>query len=233
MKQERESSPRGRIEARAAATGALDGHVVLSEGLHRCYSAAWAEIGYVDPEDRRRLMTTREAEAWLEAVLRARRDRRPASEDGSISDLRRDVAASIEVIVSRTLLEAGDEEPGLHLVETLLHAEVDDGLTTALVLCTLMRWLTAARESGVVDPTAVTEWLERSLSRLPAAVARSASGIIGHPRARAETMAEVHERLGPMFAPALLWLASGVAATAGGGDASWVRQFDRSGGSEA
>lgn len=220
----RQGGDRG--EARAVASSAQDGHPVLTEGLDRSFVDAWTEIGHADPDGRRRPMTTDEAEAWLQAVLRAR----PAIQDDSVTELRQDVASRLEALVRSTLLDGGDEEPGLHLVETLLVADADDGLSTPLVLCTLMHWLTAARESGAVDATAVTDWLERSLSRLPAAVAQSASGIIGHPHAPQETVAEVHDRLDPMFAPALLWLASGLAATAGGGDARWLRQFDRSGG---
>lgn len=68
--------------------------------------------------------------------------------------------------------------------------------------------------------------MKANLSEGAAASAERISGLIGYPLAPDLTVSQVHDELGPVAIAAMIWLAAGVTASAGGGDANWLRQFD-------
>jgi hypothetical protein len=59
-----------------------------------------------------------------------------------------------------------------------------------------------------------------------AAAVHELGGLVGHPLAPDVTLSEAGDHLGSLTIPALIWLAAAVTATAGAGDAHWLRQLD-------
>lgn len=196
-------------------------------GLEPAFVEAWRSLGYVVTEENRHLFSAHEVDAWDEAVEAAWGG--PDSEvddeldwDESVTG----VATILEAVVGMTLED--DRESAAHrfvagYLASLGHDE--DGLAIALIFAVLLGWLTGARGSGL-DPTAAMNWVNRNLSHTAAEQAFVMAGAIGHPFAADVTIDEANDELGPMVVAAMIWLAAGLAATAGGGDTSWLRQFD-------
>ena len=95
----------------------------------------------------------------------------------------------------------------------------------ALAFAVLAGWLAGAREHGI-DAEAAIDWIERHLDEEAGAAAHELGSLIGHTTAPDLSVEDAEERLGPVLIPALVWLAAGVVATAGGGNAHWLRRFD-------
>jgi hypothetical protein len=89
----------------------------------------------------------------------------------------------------------------------------------------LTGWLSAAREQRV-DAEPVMDWILLHLGVRDAAKVTPVAGLIGYAKAPRISMEAAADQLGPSLVPAMLWLACGLAATAGGNDAHWLRQFD-------
>jgi hypothetical protein len=90
----------------------------------------------------------------------------------------------------------------------------------------LPTWLMGAGRCGL-DSTAMLTWLERNLAPNVSADAVEVGGILGLSSPPLElTINEAVDQLGPRFIPTIAAMAAAVAATAGHGDAYWLRQFD-------
>lgn len=101
----------------------------------------------------------------------------------------------------------------------------DDAEVLVTVNACLLGWLVGAREAGIRSSAAVA-WANANLSEDAAAATERVSGLIGYTLIPDLTVSQVHDELGPLAIAAMIWLAGGVAASAGGGDANWLRQFD-------
>jgi hypothetical protein len=77
-----------------------------------------------------------------------------------------------------------------------------------------------------VDAEPVMDWILLHLGVRDAAKVTPVAGLIGYAKAPRISMEAAADQLGPSLVPAMLWLACGLAATAGGNDAHWLRQFD-------
>jgi hypothetical protein len=206
-----------------------------AEGLDPAFVHAWAELGFTldseatspeASEKRQTPITTDDTDAWAKVAVGALTDAGHPTANESLADLAQETAAHVESLVAQTLLNGGDQEPGEELGRNVMGGYIND-ITNTIMVATLMRWLTAARESGAVDPTASLTWVRESLDWPYNLQAESAAGIIGQPSTLApEIPAEMHQFFGPMFATVMIWLAAGIVATAGDGDAHWLRQFD-------
>lgn len=99
--------------------------------------------------------------------------------------------------------------------------------TVSVLLGLIAGWLVSARDSGL-DPAPVLAWVSQHLGADAAIACYQVSGFVGHPRAPELTVSRDRRWLRYELFPALIWLAAGVCATAGAGDAFWLRQFDAS-----
>jgi hypothetical protein len=180
------------------------------------------------------LFSAQEVEEYLEAVRRfdtqLGKDDDLSDEDltGDVFD---DVGRSLELVVGQTMLAEGADAPALRLLDSLMESLGDDGdaeengeVVTAVHAC-LLGWLVGAREAGIAAESAVA-WVKANLSEEAAAATERVSGLIGFPLAPDLTVSQVLDELGPLAIAAMIWLAAGVAVSAGAGDANWLRQFD-------
>ncbi|MBU3749149.1 MAG: hypothetical protein FGM52_01630 [Mycobacterium sp.] len=191
-------------------------------GIDPALTHAARELGYLITDANRHLFSAIEVEAFREAVFGYRGEPDDDEDEGDVAY----VAHGLQLVVAETLLSGGDEQPALRFVEGLLNGlEHDDGVTVALIFGCLMSWLAGVRERGIGGAAAV-KWANEHLSEDAAAAALRASGLLGYPYAPDLTVSELHVELGPVAIAAMIWLAAGLVATAGGGDATWLRQFD-------
>lgn len=201
-------------------------------GLDPSHIHACREVGYMVTEMNQHLFSAEEVEAYLDAVRRHGDRPGPETADGDDGDWLFDefdgeAAHGLEVAVGRTLLEGGDEQPAIRLVDRLVSVlDGPDGevLATLMFGC-LLGWLVGAKENGISSAAAVN-WVNTHLNEDAASAAVRISGLIGYPFAPVLTVDEMNEELGIHAIAAMIWLAAGVVSTAGGSDANWLRQFD-------
>lgn len=208
--------------------------VAEEAGLDPAYIRAWEELGYIVTEMNQHLFSAQEVEEYLQAVRRF--DTQPGGEDDFIDedltgDVFDDVGRDLELAVAQTLLAEGADAPALRFLDNLMEslgdsvdAEEIGEVVTAVHAC-LLGWLVGARETGIAAESAVA-WVKANLSEDAAAATERVSGLIGFPLAPDLTVSQVLDELGPLAIAAMIWLAAGVAASAGAGDANWLRQFD-------
>jgi hypothetical protein len=127
-----------------------------------------------------------------------------------------------EVIRARTLAPVEELIEGLKVSG---HSPDETRISLFSTFGILPCWLIGAGRHGV-DRIAVTIWLERNLPPNVSADAAEISEIIGMSTSQELAVNEAVDRLGPRFIPTIAALAAAVAATAGHGDAFWLRQFD-------
>lgn len=202
--------------------------------LEPAYIQAWKELGYMVTEMNQHLFTAAEVDAYFEAVHRFNAQQGEDSvEDDYLSDedltddARDEVARGLEFVVGRTLIGEDADAPALRFVDGLLETltDGDDAEMVATVNACLMGWLVGARQSEI-NSTAAIAWVNANLSDEAAAAAERVSGLVGYAAAPDLTVSQVHDELGPLAIAAMIWLAAGVAASSGHGDANWLRQFD-------
>jgi hypothetical protein len=198
-------------------------------GVDAAYIHAWQEVGYMVTDANRHLYSAAEVRAYLDAVARHRGE---DLDDGELFDTDWDVPAEaahgLRALVAETLA-TGSLDPGFALVEAFDAAEDVEaaGLAASTAVAVMLGWLTGARERlGVAAAPAAVSWVRDRLGPDPASQALVLAGVLGHPLAPELTVAQAFDRLGDALLPALLWLAAGLAATAGDGDAEWLTQFD-------
>jgi hypothetical protein len=137
-------------------------------------------------------------------------------------------ADGLRELVAATL-SGGGAEPGRAMARAFLAEDDIDAaaLRASTAVTVLLGWLVGAREhvAESVGPAAV-DWVREHLGTDEADQALTLAGALDHPLAPQVTMADAVERLGDALLPALLWLVSGLTATAGEGDCEWLGRFD-------
>lgn len=203
-------------------------------GVDPAFIHAWRDVGYLITEDNQHLFSAAEVAAYEEAVQRYRGDD-PDYEDPvgdedddaepDVAGLMAFLADGLEQVVAAVVRDR-DGTPATRLVDSLLARDEDEsGLAVSLTVGTLMGWLIGARDTGI-DPVAALEWVRTEIGERPAEASLQVSAMIGHPDGPQVTVDEALDQLGPVFMTALMWLCTGAVATAAGGDAHWLRQFD-------
>lgn len=205
-------------------------------GVDPAFIYASREVGYIVTEDNQHTFSAAEVQAYEEAVQRHRGeqsgdedrdDEDEPDDEADFTDLLDFLADGLEQVVAAVVRDR-DGTPAIRLVESLTARDSgsdEPGLAGSLTFGTLMKWLAGARNLGV-DPVAALDWVRTEVGEEPAEASEQISGMIGHPDGPDLTVNEALERLGEAFLPAMLWLCAGVVATAAGGDAHWLRQFD-------
>ncbi len=202
-------------------------------GIDPSYVHAARELGYWITESNQHLFSAMEAEAFFDAVSRHRGDV-DDTEDGDedadeqnalelLDELNKDTAHFLEIVVGRTLCDGGDDEPARRFVGSLVSSldeddAGDDDTAVPRVFVVLLAWLVGAKERGIASAEAVN-WVNAHLGADAAAVVIRVAGLVGYPFAPAMTIEEMNEELGTVAIAAMIWLAAGVASTAGNGDA--------------
>lgn len=215
----------------------------VAAGLDPAYVLAWQEIGYIVTEENQHLFSAAEVRAYLDAVARHAGedpddngegsddnfDEDDGDDDGAGEELDPDEALAITAD-GLEFLVAGivrDQDPAMAVaaVDELASGEQAGELAIGVAFAVLTGWLVGARDHGI-DAGAAIDWAGERLGADAARAVYELSGLIGYPLAPEVTLTEVGDRLGPLAFPALIWLTAAVAATAGAGDAHWLRQFD-------
>lgn len=226
--------------------------VAAAAGLDPAYVRAWQEVGYIVTEDNRHMFSAAEVRAYLDAVARHADDDPDEGldvddgefcddldeddwdDDADVEGLDLDELGPAEALAVTAdgleFLVAGivrDQDPAVAVaaVDELAADEQAGELAIGVAFAVLTGWLVGARDHGI-DAGAAIGWAEERLGGDTAAAVRELGGLVGHPLAPDVTLAEVGDRLGPLMIPALVWLAAAVTATAGAGDAHWLRRFD-------
>jgi hypothetical protein len=151
--------------------------------------------------------------------------------DPDLEDLR-DQAKDFLVAAVAATLEAADAAAVEPFVASFDHIVGDDeegngrDMVVTSVAAMAMDWLLGARNEGI-DGTAAVFWVKDTLGDRAFRAALALSELTGYSRAPHLSMQAVEDTLEAERIPALVYLAAGVAATAGGGEAEWLRQFGR------
>ncbi|MEV6775161.1 hypothetical protein [Streptomyces syringium] len=215
-------------------------------GEDPAYILACREVGYMVTDVNQHMFSAEEVDAYLESV--ARHQKHAADEDEADEDAaacehdaegddagispQADAADLLEPLVG-ALVERKDPDialsvhVGLERISDLEGPEAA-GYFGATILAVVFGWLVGARDAGLAPREAerAMEWIRTDLGADAERAAQRLGGLIGHPEARDDTVDDVMDGLGDEFIPAAIWLVAGVVATAGGGDAAWLRRFD-------
>jgi hypothetical protein len=161
------------------------------------------------------------------------------ADDGSdwLTPLLTEAADGLEAIVAKVVVGPDHEAAAVQAGQALLKAieatnDLDDGddaagIAVATAHMTLIGWLVGARDDGI-DPIQAMTWVRGAVDdKIARKAVLDTAGLIGHPSSDGDlTISELFDRWGPVTYTSLILLAAGVAATAGAGDAHWLRQFD-------
>lgn len=168
------------------------------------------------------------SDAWEEAV-----DRHLAEIEAAGLDQAACMAGIIEGRLMRAVedtLRTDSPTPAreeIRIFETSDGDLVDPGETPpaqAMAFATLLGWL-ANRGPRPVPSTAtqrVPAWVRQALGDGPADAVDRVVGILGGDEERSAALAGPADALGAEFLPALVWMAAGLVAVYGGGDARWL-----------
>lgn len=205
-------------------------------GEDPAYVLACREVGYMVTDVNQHMFSAEEVDAYLESVARHQEhatdeDAAAGEHDAGISP-QADAADLLEPVVG-ALVERKDPDialsvhVGLERISDLEGPEAA-GYFGATILAVVFGWLVGARDAGLAPREAerAMEWIRTDLGADAERAAQRLGGLIGHPEARDDTVDDVMDALGDEFIPAAIWLVAGVVATAGGGDAAWLRRFD-------
>ena len=112
-------------------------------------------------------------------------------------------------------------------------ADTDEAQLFSLVFGVFMSWMIGARETQLVDPDEVMTWIAEAFGHDFAVRVVPLMGFLAPDQARElgeMTVNDVIASLGPDLLRGMAAMCAAVAATAGNGDAHWLRQFDHSAG---
>jgi hypothetical protein len=207
--------------------------VAAQAGAHPAHVYAWREVGYLVTPENEKSMPAAEVSAYDAAVERYRTvdlslhwlgDH--GDDEEAITDAFHGVAASLQMVVERVVRDRDPDAVWGLLRRLIAEAPSGDVMATGYTMMAGVAgiWVISAR--GDVDPLAAVEWVDRYLGADAAGWAVQVAGLLGHPVVQPAPFDEVRTTLGSGFVPALLLLAAGVAATAGGGHAAWLRRYD-------
>jgi hypothetical protein len=143
-----------------------------------------------------------------------------------------------EQLVS-VIIEQGQFDLALDLITSLIEFDDDaeSGRLIAVLIGRATGYLVNMRDKGVT-PEKITEavnWLGTTRGATYAGPAAAASALAGHPEGEAllaqhagveePTFNDLSDFLGIYLFPAMIWLCTGLVATAGDGDATWLSQY--------
>jgi hypothetical protein len=221
-------------QARSAVLEELALSVAESGGLDPAYIYAWRDVGYIVTEATEHLFSAVEVQAYFDAVSDHMDDDGDWDEDDDEGDeestpaeVLRMAADSLERVVA-AILQERTLDPIRMLMEGLDESELEDEELEVIMSSTvavLASWLVEPQEQGL-DSSAVMAWIGETLPEQDGQDALVLSGMIGFAFGPDLTIMQAADRLGERFVPAHTALAAGIAATAGNGDAHWLRQHD-------
>ncbi len=221
---------RERADRQAAYWRAKADELAVGAGdvpIDPAYLHAWHEVGYLITADNAHQLSVAEIRAYHEAVNRHRAAIATEDHRGQVKVLVDEAADSLERLVA-SMLRDHDPDAAEGFLTGILADEKDDQaaeFTLSVLLGVAAGWLVAARDSGV-DPAGALDWIKTRLGHDPAIAAYQISRFVGHAGAPEFTVRSERDWLESELFPAMIWLAAGVAATGGSGDAYWLRQFD-------
>lgn len=167
-------------------------------------------------------------------------DDQDADDDADIEfdDITYLLASRLEAVVEVTLRQQS-QQPARLLVAALAEAdtatadienhdvEKDDQSVVPIAFAVLASWSTGARrEIGSVDlADTVLAWISTHLGEPAATLARHAARILSSADASELTVKQLADELSPDVILAMIWLAAGLVAEYGSGDATWLRHY--------
>ncbi|MFE2869877.1 hypothetical protein [Embleya sp. NPDC059259] len=192
---------------------------------------AWREVGYIVTQENRHTFSAEEVRAFTQAVARHHDELDDKDEDydkPTPGELARTVNEGMSAIVTK-ILDTRDPDWAHNVTAGTDALEEDDaGYILSFMFAALAAWLAGTRENGLGTDgaRAVLEWIRTELSPDTAESAMVMAGMIGHPDAPDLTVDEATTRLDGEILEVMIWLATGLVATAGAGDVQWIRRFD-------
>lgn len=189
---------------------------------------AWREVGYIVTQENRHTFSAEEVRAFTNAVARHHDELDDEDDEPTPGELARTVNEGMSTIVTK-ILDTRDPDWAHNVTAGTDALEEDDaGYILSLMFATLAAWLTGTRENGLSPDgaRATLEWIRTELGPSTAASAMVMAGMIGHPDAPDLTVDEAAARLDGGILEVMIWLATGLVATAGAGDIRWIRRFD-------
>jgi hypothetical protein len=137
------------------------------------------------------------------------------------------------------ILEHDDTDLPLDLITSLTELDDQDegGRLIAVLIGRATGYLVNMRDHGVTPDqiTAAVNWLGNTLGAEYAGPAAAASALAGHPEGEAviarhagveePTFNDLSDLLGIHLLPGMIWLSTGLVATVGDGDVTWLSQY--------
>ena len=211
----------------------------------RAMMETWAEVGFVITDENQHTFSAAEVELWSRALERRYEahgitdlDEDP-EDDGTLREVVEMTADALElaaglVMSSRDLSVA--DELDARLTDTAA-AGADDGAdegddepaAAEMLLVVFMGWMIGARDAGI-DADAVIAWLHEAFGKDEVMNFFPLLALLS-PQTFSErgldwTVTEMVDEAGDHVIRGAVAISAAVAATAGSGDAHWLRQFD-------
>lgn len=203
----------------------------------RAMMETWFEVGFVITDENQHTFSAAEAELWSRALERRYEahgitdlDEDPEG-DGTLRDVVEMTADALElaaglVMSSRDLSVA--DELDARLTDTAA-AGGDEPAAAEMLLVVFMGWMIGARDTGV-DADAVIAWLHEAFGKDEVMNFFPLIALLS-PQTFSErgldwTVNEMVDEAGAHRIRGAVAISAAVAATAGSGDAHWLRQFD-------
>jgi hypothetical protein len=210
-------------------------------GVDPAYLKAWRELGYLLIEENKHLFSATEVQTFFEAVEKYHDDDdQDADDDADIEfdDITYLLASRLEAVVEVTLRQQS-QQPARLFVADLAEAdtatadienhdvEKDDQSVVPIAFAVLVSWSTGARREigGVGLADTVLAWISTHLGEPAATLARHAARILSSADALEPTVKQLADELSPDVILAMIWLAAGLVAEYGSGDATWLRHY--------
>jgi hypothetical protein len=206
--------------------------VAESGVLDPAYIYAWRDVGYIVTEATEYLFSAAEVQAYFDAVSDHMDggDWDEDDEEPTRAEVLQMAADSLEQVIA-AILQQRTLDPIKALMEGLDESDLEDEELEVIMSSTvavLASWLVEPQEQRL-DSSAVMAWIGESLPSQDRQDALVLSGMIGFAFGPDLTIGQAADRLGERFVPAHTALAAGITATAGNGDAHWLRQYDPGG----
>jgi hypothetical protein len=206
----------------------------------RAMMEAWVEVGFVITDENQHTFSAAEVELWFRALERRYEahgitDFDEDPQDGTLSDVVEMTAEALElaaglVMSSRDLSVADELDARLTDTAGAGADDVSDEPAAAeMLLVVFMGWMIGARDAGV-DADAVIAWLHEAFGKDEVMNFFPLMALLA-PQTFSErgldwTVNEMVDEAGDHVIRGAVAVSAAVAATAGSGDAHWLRQFD-------
>jgi hypothetical protein len=164
-------------------------------------------------------------------------DDHESEDDPDVDDIIDLLAPQLEAVVEVTLKQQSPQ-PARLFAAALIKSDIatadlenydvekDGSFVVPIAFAVLVTWSIGARQELNTTDLAdtVLAWISTHLGESTAVLARHAAGILDSADVSGLTVKQLADELGHDVVPAMIWVAAGLVAEYGSGDATWLRR---------